>query len=410
MFNEEFVSRKRLLILTQWFEPEPTTKGLYFAKELKKKGFDIEILTGFPNYPKGKIYDGYKLRLFQREVIEGININRVFLYPSHNNNSIQRSINYISFSISSVILGLLKLRKPDIIYAYHPPITVGIAAVILKYIFNIPLVYDIQDIWPDSLKATGMIKNKTLFDFIDFICNLIYKSSDKLVVLSPGFKNLLIKRGVNNKKIKIIYNWSNIKRRFGDLKKPENFKKKRFNIVFAGNIGKAQSLDAIIKAAEILHKNNSKVIFQIIGDGIDLERLKSYAKDRRITNINFIPRVSQNEISIYLENANAFIVHLKNDALFKITIPSKTQAYMAFGKPIIMAVKGDAAKLIKKSKCGLICEPENYKQIAKTIQKLMSLEQSKLEIMGKNALEYYKKELSIEKGIQNFSNIFYSLL
>jgi len=231
-----------------------------------------------------------------------------------------------------------------------------------------------------------------------------------LVVLSPGFKNLLIKRGVNHKKIKIIYNWSNVKRRFGDLKKPENFKKKRFNIVFAGNIGKAQSLDAIIKAAEILHKNNSKVIFQIIGDGIDLERLKNNVKDRRITNINFIPRVSQNEVSIYLENANAFIVHLKNDALFKITIPSKTQAYMAFGKPIIMAVKGDAAKLIKKSKCGFICEPENYKQIAKTIQKLMSLEQSKLEIMGKNALEYYKKELSIEKGIQNFSNIFYSLL
>jgi len=408
--SQKFCSRKKILILTQWFEPEPTTKGISFAKELKKKGFDIEILTGFPNYPRGKIYDGYKLKLFQREFIEGIKINRVFLYPSHNNNAVQRAINYISFSITSLIFGLFMINKPNIIYAYHPPITVGISALALKFFFRIPLVYDIQDIWPDTLIATGMIKNKSILKLIGFISNLTYRLSDRLVVLSPGFKNLLIKRGVKKSKINVIYNWSPIKIKNENIKKIIKKDNKNFNIVFAGNIGKAQSLGTIVKVAEILLKKESKAKFIIVGDGVDLMELKNEVNIRKITNLEFIPRVSQDKISKYLHLANALLVHLKNEDLFKITIPSKTQAYMAFGKPIIMAVKGDAARLIEKSRSGITCEPENYKQIAQRIERLISLEQYQLDIMGNNAAKFYEKNLSFEEGIKKFTNVFNSLI
>ena len=403
-------TKKKVLILSQYFDPEPVLKNLSFAKALIKRGFKVEVLTGFPNYPIGKIYDGYNLKLFDKRIIDEVTLHRVFLYPSHNKNSLLRLINYLSFSLSTMLYGLFKLERPDIIYAYHPPLTVGISAIILKNYFKAPLVYDIQDLWPDTLKASGIVSNVLVLNFIGLISKLIYKFSDKLVVLSPGFKNLLIKRGVNSNKIKIIYNWSLIKRN----KKCENriklSDKRDFIIMFAGNIGISQSLSTLIKAAEILLNNKSKAKFVIIGDGVELNHLKTQVKIKKLTNFVFYKRVSNEEISDYLEKANAFIVHLKDKDLFKITIPSKTQTYMKFEKPIIMAVKGDAEEIIKDSKSGLICEPENHREIAKTIEQLMSLEKSKLKVMGENASRYYEKNFSFEKGVDDFTVIFNSLI
>ena len=402
------ISKKKLLILTQWFDPEPVHKGLIFAKKLKDKGFDIEIITGFPNYPTGKIYDGYKLKLFQREYIDNIKINRVFLYPSHDNSAFKRALNYISFNIFASLYGILFVNRPEIIYAYHPPITVGVSAILLKLFFKVPLVYDVQDLWPDTLQATGIIKSKIIFNIISIICKTVYKFSNKIVVLSPGFKAALIKRGVESKKIHIIYNWSNLKRK-NDFEK-NIYDKDKFNIIFAGNIGKAQSLDTLTKSAELLLKKDSKANFIIIGDGLELKNLKSLASRKNLTNIEFISRVSSIEIGRFLENADALIVHLKKDKLFKITIPSKTQTYMAYGKPLIMAVEGDAANLIKEAKCGFVCKSENYKQIANCIDKLINLDKKDLTKLGENGIKYYDANLSLDSGIKKFTDIFNSLL
>jgi len=399
---------KKILILTQWFDPEPIHKGLIFAKKLKEKGFDIEIITGFPNYPTGKIYDGYKLKPFQREYIENIKINRVFLYPSHNNSFFKRALNYISFNICAILYGILFVKRPSIIYAYHPPITVGICAIFLKFFYKVPLVYDIQDLWPDTLKATVMIKSKIILNIISIICKIVYKFSNKLVVLSPGFKKALIKRGVESKKIHVIYNWSNLKKS-KNIKK-NMYDKNKFNIIFAGNIGKAQSLDTLIKSAELLSKKNSKANFIIIGDGIELEYLKSLATQKRVNNVQFFARVSSEKIGSFLENADALIVHLKKDKLFEITIPSKTQTYMAFGKPLIMAVQGDSANLIKKAKCGFVCKSEDYIQIATCIEKLINLDKKDLKRFGANGIKYYNKNLSLDSGIKKFTEIFNSLI
>lgn len=190
----------RVLLITQWFDPEPTFKGLLFAKKLQEQGFKVEVLTGFPNYPGGKIYPGYRISWRKKEVIEGVPVNRVAIYPNHGQSAIKRILNYVSFAISSCLFGLWMARHTDIIYAYHPPLTVGLSAGIIRLFFPIKLVYDIQDLWPDSLRATGMIQSKLALSIVAAICQWVYQRADEIVVLSPGFKQLLQKRGVLEKK------------------------------------------------------------------------------------------------------------------------------------------------------------------------------------------------------------------
>ena len=155
----------RVLLMTQWFDPEPTFKGIVFARELVRQGFEVEVITGFPNYPGGKIYPGYKIRLVQKEQIEGVNVTRVPLYPSHDKSKIGRILNYVSFACSLMIYGLFS-KKADVIYAYHPPLTVGIAASIVGFFRRVPVVNDIQDMWPDTLSSTGMISNKRVITLV----------------------------------------------------------------------------------------------------------------------------------------------------------------------------------------------------------------------------------------------------
>ena len=150
----------RILFIIQWFQPEPTLKGLPFAQELVKLGHEVEVLTGFPNYPSGKLYPGYRIRFLQKEIIEGIPIIRVPLYPSHDTSGFRRILNYMSYAFSAALIGPWVVKKFDIAYVYHPPATVGLPAIALRFLRGLRFVYDIQDFWPDCLQATGMFKNK----------------------------------------------------------------------------------------------------------------------------------------------------------------------------------------------------------------------------------------------------------
>ena len=160
----------KILILTQWFEPEPTFKGLLFARELAARGHEVEVLTGFPNYPGGKVYPGYRIRPWVREQIDGINVLRVALYPSHNNSGLHRALNYMSFALSAAVIGTALIRKPDVMYVYHPPITVGFAATVIGFLRRTPFVYDIQDLWPDTVAASGMMSNPAALTLLGKIC------------------------------------------------------------------------------------------------------------------------------------------------------------------------------------------------------------------------------------------------
>ena len=404
----------RILIISQWFNPEPFFKGLPFAQELVRLGHEVEVLTGFPNYPGGELYEGYKIKPFQREIIDGISILRVPLYPSHDSNSLKRIVNYVSFAMSSAVIGPFLTKQPDIVYVYHPPVTTGLTALVFHWIKKVPFVYDIQDLWPDTLGTTGMLDSQAAFWMIHKWCHLIYAQAAKIVVLSPGFKRVLMSRGVPSSKIEVIYNWSNEISHLDyyhddELKKSLGFSG-RFNILFAGTMGKAQSLDTILDAAKLIIDRIPKVQFVFIGGGIEVDRLKKRTRDLELSNVIFLPRRPLDEINQILKLADVLMVHLKDDPLFEITIPSKTQAYLAAGKPILMAMKGDSADLIKKADAGLVCNPQDSDSIAASIEKFIQLPKEQMLKMGRNGMRFYKNELNLKVGVKKFIEVFRSVI
>lgn len=400
----------KILLLTQWFDPEPTFKGLAFARELVRRGHEVEVLTGFPNYPGGRVYDGYRVKWLQRETIDGISIIRVPLFPSHNNSALQRIANYLSFALSAAVMGPLLVKPADVVYVYHPPATVALPAFSLKLLRRIPFVYDIQDLWPDTLAATGMLNNRMLLKCVGLWCRLTYRLADHLVVLSPGFKKKLQERGVSGEKVTVVYNWCDetqivaMDRSEAARREPEMTG--RFNIVFAGTMGRAQALDAVLDAASMLIQRIPRIQFVFIGGGIEVERLQRMKTARNLDNVRFLPRRPVSEIGSVLSMADVLLVHLKDDPLFEITVPSKTQAYLAAGRPVLMAVRGDAAGLVEKAGAGAACTPEDPKSIAAAAEYLYSLPEAERDRMGKSGANYYRNELSLAVGAMQFETIF----
>lgn len=403
----------RILILSQWFFPEPDIKGLVFARELKKLGHEVEVLTGFPNYPEGKLYPGYRLRLFQREMIDGIPVIRVPLYPSHDGSSVKRVLNYLSFAVSAAVLGTLLVKRADVVYVYHPPATVALPAIMLKLLRRIPFVYDIQDLWPDTLAATGMLNNRIILNCIGLWCRLTYAVAAHIAVLSPGFKKLLRLRGVPEDKVSVIYNWCD-EDNIASVDRPraagqEKAMAGRFNVVFAGTMGKAQALDAVLDAAAIVAASVPQAQFVFVGGGIDVERLKEKKELAELENVLFLPRRPMTEIGAVLSIADVLLVHLKDDPLFEITLPSKIQAYLAVGRPILVGVRGNAAELVENAHAGLACVPEDAESIAKAVIKFAEMAPDEREEMGQNGVKFYREELSLSVGVRKFEALFESV-
>ncbi len=398
----------RVLLLTQWFDPEPTFKGIVFARELVRQGFEVEVLTGFPNYPGGKVYPGYHIKLLQREVIDGVRVTRVPLYPNHDQSAIKRVLNYASFAASSLVYGLFVARRPDVIYAYHPPLTVGVTAGLLRLLRRIPVVYDIQDMWPDTLRATGMVNNARALGIVAAVCRWVYRRMDHIAVLSPGFMGLLLQRGVPESKVDVIYNWADeVALGSPQGHPPASFPgPERLRILFAGNMGKAQALDTVLDAAALLQARNVQVCFVLLGGGVEVARLKRRAMDLQLQNAIFLPPVPMSEVGALLNAAEVLLVHLRKDPLFEITIPSKTQAYMAVGKPLLMAVDGDAARLVSQSGGGLVVESENTQALADAAEALAAMPRDALATMGRQAQRYYREQLALQVGVSKFGAIF----
>ena len=384
--------------------------GLPFAKALVNKGHEVQVLTTFPNYPSGVIFDGYKNQLLFREVMDEIPIVRVPLYPSHDVSAVRRIFSYTSFALSASTIGTFTIDKADIAYVVQGPATNGLPAFIMKILRKIPFVFDIKDLWPDSLLATGMFDNKIGLWFADKWCNFCYKTASKIIVPAPGIKTKLIERGVPKEKVEIIYNWCDDalicrSEKNEDLAESLGMAGK-FNVVFAGNIGKAQAMGAVLDAAKILDNGNNNIQLVLIGGGVEVESLKQKAIELSLGNVIFHARKPVAEIGSILRLADVLLVHLRDEPLFRITIPSKTQAYLAMGRPILTGVKGDAAKLVEDAEAGLRCEPENPQNIAETIMKFYKMEKDELLQMGTNGMNYYDKHLSFKIAVQSYLDIF----
>ena len=403
--------KKRIIVLTQWFEPEPAYRGKEFVRNLVATGYEVEVVTGFPNYPGGDVYDGYRIRpITHTQEDGGYALTRLALYPSHDASKIGRILNYTSFFMSALIYLSFVARRAHLVYVYHPPLTVGLAAAFSKYLRRWPVVVEIQDLWPDTLKATGMIGNDKVLKVIGWWARWMYGRVDHLIVQSWGFRDRVAAQGVPAKKITMVINWANEATAQYATDTPNYSNTHTFRVLFAGNIGRAQALGSVIEAAESLRHARPEVGFYFLGEGLALEGLIDEVRARGLTNVTFWPRVSAHEVGSYLDGADALLVHLADDPLFAITIPSKTQAYLYAGKPILMGVRGDAARLVKTEDAGRIFTPENVESMVAAIEDLASMSPEERDAMGQRGRDFYNAKLSRAMGFATFIRIFDSLI
>lgn len=390
----------RILFLSQWFEPEPAFKGLQFVTALRSQGHEVEVATAFPNYPSGKVYPGYSVKPYQRETMDGVLVHRLAIWPSHDASSLRRAANYLSFFLSSLLFGLLRVRRFDAVYVYHPPLTPALAAAIFCPIHRVPFIIDVQDLWPDTVASSGMT-NPSVVRMLDGLCRFVYRRAAMIVAQSDGILQKLAERGANRDKLVRIYNWStyatplensalsSAPARTGDT----------FDIVYGGNLGQAQALDSVIEAAVRAHRDNPRIRLHLYGGGIERARLAGKIAAEASDCVTLHPSVSRDEMDRVFDRADALVLQLRADPLFEITVPSKVQHYLSCGKPIVAAIRGEAAQLLGKSGAALVVEPENAEELAAAFGSLAGLDDSRRTAMGQRGAAYYRENLAFPTAI-----------
>jgi len=399
----------KVTLVTQWFPPEPADLWKELAIGLKSKGFDVTVVTAFPNYPYGKVYEGYKQSLNYIEYMDGVKVIRLPVFPDHSKSIFRRGLSYISFALSLLLLGSFRMPKSDILLCYSPPLTVSFVTAILAFFKRVPFILNIQDMWPDTLVASGMVsKTSRILRIIEMTASWIYKRSKFIVVLSEGFKkHLEVKYNLKGKVCYIpnlthhleIDKNSNRK----NIRNELNISQSDFVYLYAGNMGEAQQIDVIIDAFSKASVNNAKLL--LVGDGIQIHDLQQRVERKNIENVIFAGRVSSSKVALYYEISDILLIHLKNDDLFKITIPHKIISYLEVGKPILAAVPGEVNSIVKLSESGMTCDSENSDVFAECMKAMACLSVTERKKMGNNARKYYDISFARETIISSWNEL-----
>ena len=397
----------KILLYSQFCTPEPIFKSVPFARELNRRGHDVRILTGFPNYPSGELHPGYRLGWRRRETIDGVPVLRVPLYPDHSKSVFRRAANYLSFMAASAP-PLLGGWRPDVVYVYNL-VTLGLVASWNQRMRGIPYVIDVQDLWPDSVFQSGMGKN-WMGAVLRRLCRTGYGAATGVVGLSPGMVEALAARGVERRRLRCIYNWCDesalkVGAASSNSPLPESFAG-RFNILYAGNMGTVQGLHSVIEAAQRVAQVDPRIQFVFMGNGLERSVLEARAQMIAPKNTLFLAACPLAEAAVIQAQSHALLIHLQPNPLFEITIPSKTQAYLASGRPVLAAVGRDARQLVERSGGGIGCEPGNPAAIAHAALSLAALSASQREEMGRRGAEYYFRELALGVGVTHWEKTF----
>jgi len=389
----------RVLILSQYYTPEPVPKPSELAEELVRRGHQVAVLTGYPNYPSGDLYDGFKLAPMERTTVGGIPVVRAYEYPYHGTRALGRMLNYLSFMLSAPLASVL-LPECDVIYVWHPPLTVGVAAAIIARLRGLGFVYDVQDIWPESAVLSGLLKGGFLVTLMTWIERVVYRQSDHILVVTEGARQNLIGKGVPPEKVSVANHWIDeqlFARPAGDVfaaTRLEHGWVDRFVLLFAGNIGLVQGLDTVIDAAAALPRDSNALI-AIVGDGTDRQRLEDRVRASGLeSRVQFLARRPMDAMPPLFAAADALLVHLKKSELSRLVIPTKTLAYLAAGRPIVMAMEGAAADLVRAADAGIVVPSEDAAGLVEAIETLRKLPEAERQAMGVRATTYLKAHLT----------------
>ena len=385
----------RVLIFSQYFWPE-IFRINDIAKSLIHQGVELEVLTGKPNYPRGKVLPNYRAWGCQQECYEGFNINRIPLI-ARNSGGGMLALNYLSFLFSGLFFAprMLRKKKFDVIFVYGlSPVTQAMPAIFIGWLKGIPVVLWVQDLWPESLSATGYIRNKFVISIIRKIVSYIYDHVDLLLVQSRAFIDPV--RALTSD-TPIIYYPNSVDSSFFELTPTEpphvDGLDARFSVMFAGNIGSAQAVEVIVEAAWLL-RGRSDIHFVVLGDGSTRKWMLEQAQLRGLSNLHLPGQFPVETMPGFMQKASALLVTLADQSIFAATVPNKVQAYMASGRPIIACLNGEGARLVLEAKAGLVSPAENAEALADTIVQLYNMSPLDRKVMGDNGRRYYSEHFN----------------
>lgn len=393
-------------MISQWYEPEPGAAAhpTAVARALAAAGNDVRVLTGFPNYPTGRVYPDYKMRLRSREVRDGIELLRVPLHPSHDNSAAHRAASLGSFALSASVQ-VAWLRDADSLLVYMSPATAGIPALLLRALRRKPYVLYVQDLWPDSVMASGFLRDSRLSrgveSAINSMCSALYRHASSIAVIAPSMRQTLIARGVDSSKIHVVYNWvdeQTFKPRPPSPKVAAALASDAFWLMYAGGIGDVQGLETAVRAIEAL-RDRPDIRLAFVGDGVAAQRLKQLVNELQLKQrVIFLGSQPMADMPGIMAAADAQLVSLMDLPLFHGTIPSKTQSTLACGQPVIVSAPGDSSELVAKAEAGMSVPPENHVELAKAIARMADLSSSERTAMGRRGRNFYNKNLSSHVG------------
>ena len=402
-----------ILLISENFYPEKNAPGkrlFEHAKEWIKLGHQVTVITGVPNAPKGKVFDGYKNKIYQSENISGIKIIRVWTFIAKNEKFLLRIIDFISFMFSSLFFGIFT-KKHDKIIVSSPQFLPVISGFILAKIKRVSFILEIRDLWPESMVALGVMrKDNYIIRILDAIAKYIYQKSELIVVVTKTFKKYLVSLGIKEDKIIIIENGFNFNRTLApdksikDIRKKYNIRNKNFTVSYIGTLGMSHGVEIMINTAKLI----SNVNFVIIGEGEQKIYLKKLATDEKTNNVIFIDNIEWQEIVNINQIISANLIHLRNLDLFKTVIPSKIFESMALKKPILAGLIGESLEIITKSNSGLKVIPENPKSLSQKIIELKNNE-NLCNRLGENGFQIaqkkYDRKILAKKMIERIEKI-----
>lgn len=396
----------RILIVSQYFWPE-NFRINDLVRSLVEKGHTVEVLTGKPNYPEGEFFSGYQSWGCNAEDWLGIKIYRVPIVARGSNSSIRLVLNYLSFVVSGLLFApwILRKRKYDVIFVYAPsPIFQSIPASFLGWLKDCPVALWVQDLWPESAQATGYINSPWMLKLIEQLVRFVYRHTDLLLVQSKAFQ-MPVARLAKGKQIVYYPNsvepafYTPLKIQLPDIPGLSG----KFSVLFAGNVGAGQAVQVIIDVAVLLW-DYPDIHFVVLGKGSRWDWLFEQVEARGLTNLHLPGKHPVEMMPGLMRQASALLVTLADQPTFSVTVPSKVQAYMAVGRPILASMNGEGARLVQEAHAGFAMPAEDATALADAVLQIYRMSAEDREVMGQNGRAYYKEHFDHDRLVEQLIN------
>jgi colanic acid biosynthesis glycosyl transferase WcaI len=417
----------KILYVSQYFPPEmgaPAARAAELAQHWANAGHAVSILTGFPNHPTGVVPAEWRSRLRRltfhekvgHEKIGSVDVYRTWLWPLPNRKAHERMRNYASFCVSSALRGMT-LPRPDVIIATSPQLLVGLAGWWLAFARRIPFVFEVRDLWPESLAAVGVgDENSVLHRSLSAIANSLYRRADHVVVVTPAFKDFLIQnRQVPAEKISVVGNGVETDQfcpstaSTNRALRQELSADEKFVVCYVGTMGMAHGLETLLDAASQLQTQDPAVLFLLIGEGAEKDRIKVLAQSRGLVNIRFLDQQPREKIPAFISASDACAVLLRKTEVFKTVIPTKMLEFMSCARPVILGVDGQARTILEEARGGLVIEPENASALVKAILSLAG-DRERARELGQNGREHIVSKFSRRQTAEEYIRVLERLL